>query len=203
MRVSVHWVSGPWPGRIGIVARPRGGDWLEQDVRALSDMGINELVSLLTSEEMRELQLEEEENLCQEAGLRFHSLPILDRGVPESFGSMSRLASALLQSLAEGKRIAVHCRQGIGRSAMTIAVVLVLSGEDASGAFMRIAEARERPVPDTEEQSAWVGQFARRRVLEREAGQATTVAETPSEYESATEVIRLDDQGSTNRKSDG
>jgi len=28
MLTELHWVDGPWPGRLAVAARPRGGDWL-------------------------------------------------------------------------------------------------------------------------------------------------------------------------------
>ena len=36
MKAEVYWVPGPWPGRLGILPRPRGGDWLAD---ALSPWG--------------------------------------------------------------------------------------------------------------------------------------------------------------------
>jgi hypothetical protein len=29
VQVKIHWISGVEPGRLGIMPRPRGGDWLE------------------------------------------------------------------------------------------------------------------------------------------------------------------------------
>ena len=47
-------------GKLAIVARPRGGDWLEDEVRALREAGITVLVSMLTAEEGEELGLQAE-----------------------------------------------------------------------------------------------------------------------------------------------
>ena len=38
-------VAGPWTGRLGIVPRPRGGDWLADEAIAWRDAGINMVVS--------------------------------------------------------------------------------------------------------------------------------------------------------------
>ena len=43
---------------------------------------------------------------------------------------------------------------------MMAALILVTCGVEVDHAFQNIAEARGRPVPDTEEQHAWVAQYA-------------------------------------------
>lgn len=46
--------------RPAIVGRPRGGDWLSDELIALSREGVDVLVSMLTTEEAQELGLQEE-----------------------------------------------------------------------------------------------------------------------------------------------
>lgn len=160
MRAEVFWIPDEMPGRIGITTRPRGGDWLKDEMRALRVAGTDLLVSMLTPDEARELQLEKEEELCQEEGMSFRSVPIPDRGVPSTSGNVVQLAGEWAKLLENGTNIVVHCRQGIGRSAVMVASVLVTFGEKADVAFQIIAKTRGRPVPDTEEQRTWVEQFA-------------------------------------------
>ena len=69
-------------------------------------------------------------------------------------GRMSGLA------LSEGKRVAIHCRAGVGRSALLAAALLVAGGVEVEAAFRRVADARGCPVPDTPEQRAWVARLA-------------------------------------------
>ena len=47
MGTKVYWIAGPWQGRLGIVPRPRGADWLDDETRAWRDVGIDMVVSLL------------------------------------------------------------------------------------------------------------------------------------------------------------
>jgi len=54
---KLYWIKGPWPGKLALAARPRGGDWLEDEIAAWRDAGINAIVSLLTAEEEQELDL--------------------------------------------------------------------------------------------------------------------------------------------------
>ncbi len=57
MKNPVYWIEGVPTGKVAIVPRPRGGDWLEDEVRAWRAAGIDVVVSLLTDDEVRELGL--------------------------------------------------------------------------------------------------------------------------------------------------
>jgi hypothetical protein len=104
VRPSLYTIARVGTGRLSTMAKPRGGDWLDDEMRALAGAGVTALVSLLTEEEARELDLVRE----------------------------AEAASVLA------------------------AAVLVEEGLDPDDAWRRIAEARGRPVPDTEEQRAFV-----------------------------------------------
>jgi protein-tyrosine phosphatase len=160
MKAEVFWVPGPWPGRLGILPRPRGGDWLSDEIRTWRDSGVDVVTSLLTPDEVAEFELQEEAGLAHAAGLDFHAFPIPDRSVPGSRAAMDRLVSELERALESGKSVAVHCRQGIGRSALVAASLLVAAGEEPAEAFRRIERARGRQVPETPEQREWVSQTA-------------------------------------------
>jgi protein-tyrosine phosphatase len=141
--------------------RPRGGDWLEDEIQAWLRSGVNVVVSLLTSDEIADLGLADEGKLCRANGIQFFSFPITDRGVPSSREAFSELVAKLAGQLAVGNNIAVHCRQGIGRSALVAICLLVLSGIDPEAANQQVGAARGCPVPETAEQRRWVADFAR------------------------------------------
>ena len=61
MQVTIYWIENPTQGRIGIMPRPRGGDWLEDEVRSLQRSGVDVVVSLLERHEVEELDLQEEQ----------------------------------------------------------------------------------------------------------------------------------------------
>ena len=160
MKPDVYWINGPWPGKLAILARPRGEDWLEDEVAGWKDAGVDVVVSLLTAGEDSELGLRDERELVQRHGLTFISFPIADYSVPTSTTEVRKLVSNLEQSLTRGNTVGIHCRQGIGRSSLVAACVLVTSGESPSTAFQHISSARGRSVPDTNEQMNWVTRFA-------------------------------------------
>ena len=141
MKANLYWIERPRPGRLAILARPRGGDWLEDEILSLKKAGVNILVSALTPEETSELELDYESGLCRQHGIEFVSFPIEDRDVPPSMKMTRELVQVLERSLLEAKSVAIHCRQGIGRSSMLAACVLVLEEVDSETAFDTIRRA--------------------------------------------------------------
>ena len=73
------WIDTASPLQLAIASRPQGGEWLEEDVRKLKDEGIDILVSLLSWEESRELDLEEEKAVCSSVGMAFVNFALPDR----------------------------------------------------------------------------------------------------------------------------
>jgi protein-tyrosine phosphatase len=161
MKPTLYWIPGPWAGKLAILARPRGGDWLIDEVEGWRDAGVEVVVSLLSAEEEVELALRDESALIEASGLSFISFPINDYDVPSSEDAVSRLVKDLERLLAEGGTVGIHCRAGIGRSALVAACLLVSHGENADVSFQRISTARGVAVPDTLAQREWVGNFAR------------------------------------------
>jgi protein-tyrosine phosphatase len=155
MRNDFYWIAGPWVGRLAIIPRPRGGDWLEDEIRHWQQSGLDVVISLLTPNEEADLDLNNEKKLCLKYGMQFYSFPISDRGTPSSLKETMILLKKLEKALEEGKTVAVHCRQGIGRSAMIAASLLIASGIDVEDAFHAISEARGYAVPDTVQQREW------------------------------------------------
>jgi protein-tyrosine phosphatase len=141
---------------LAIVPRPRGGDWLDDEASEWQCSAFDLIVSLLTAEEVAEFNLEREGEACEAKGIEFIRFEIPDRRVPASKSAAIELIENLRQSVADGKTVALHCRQSVGRSAMLAAALLVSTGEKACVAFDRIASARGVGVPDTKEQELWV-----------------------------------------------
>lgn len=161
MKAEIFWLPTTYAGRIGIMARPRSGDWLEDEIKAWAAEGVTVAVSLLTSGEVVELGLTEEAALCKRNNIRFVSFPIPDRSVPAATTPVSGLIGEITDALRRGQNVAIHCRAGVGRSSTIAACVLVQSGMHARHAFATIGDIRGLSVPDTDEQAEWVTQFER------------------------------------------
>lgn len=154
MRPSLFTVDVPGPGRLSTMARPRGDDWLEDELTALKDAGVSVLVCALTEGEREELGLADEPRTAAAAGLQFVAIPIPDRTVPELPAVLPTLRQLAAQ-LREGAHVVTHCRAGIGRSSLLAAALLILNGTDPETAWLRIERARGLAVPDTAEQREW------------------------------------------------
>ncbi len=166
---ELYWVDVPAAGRIAVSRRPRGGIWLADDMQALRRSGVDTLVSLLMPGELRDLQLEDEEQHAVGAGLSFVSLPIPDLSPPSSPEIVPAFMS-LSDEVASGRTVVTHCREGVGRSPLCVASVMVLLGVPADVAWRRIAAVRGRNVPDTAAQGRWVEQLAMMHRARRGAG---------------------------------
>lgn len=153
MYTNVYWIT----DQLGIMPRPRGGDWLDGELENLHHHhGASVLVSTLTPHEMHELDLNEEPRRCETLGMRFITHAIEDRQVPPSMSSYSMLVSELDLLLERSAKIAIHCRQGIGRSNLIAAGVLAHRGARVGEVWELISDARGARVPDTEAQRAWL-----------------------------------------------
>ncbi len=163
MLAEIYWIEGATEAKIAIMPRPRGGDWLPDEIKSLRDQGVDVLVSLLTPDEVQELDLSDEPQLCGEYDIDYHSFPIPDRQPPRSWIEIDQFMDKLYTESEAGKGIAVHCRMGLGRSAIITAALLIRGGTSADSALACIAEARGQRVPDTDEQVAWLRTFARQK----------------------------------------
>jgi protein-tyrosine phosphatase len=160
MKPEIYWIEGDWQGHLAIVARPRGGDWLEDEIHALRQEGFDVIVSLLTKDEADELGLAQEAKISAMNEIEFISFPIEDLSIPSSKWDFLELAKKLSVYLSQGKNVAVHCRQSVGRSSLIAASLLILSGLNVESALERVGKARGCVVPETEEQKKWLSSFS-------------------------------------------
>jgi len=151
---KLHWINGPWRGRAAIAECPRGGDLLGSDVTGWHQAGIHAVASLLTAEEVAELDLTGETQMCRERLIRFFPLAI-PRDAVAPGGQTVFVLRSLLQDLERSRGVAIHCA-GDGRSAMIAAGLLVLAGVRTAEAFDRIQAARGAPVLVNDAQRNWV-----------------------------------------------
>ncbi|HEY1376959.1 MAG TPA: dual specificity protein phosphatase family protein [Gemmataceae bacterium] len=161
MKAQLYWIDTPSGRRLAILARPRSGDWLADEIRSWRDQGLNVAVSLLTPEEVGEFDLADEAAACAAVGIDFVAVPVPDRGVPASREAFADAVSRLVGAASSRRAVGIHCRAGIGRSAMLAAALLVAAGVSPAEAFERVRAARGVPVPDTPEQRSWIEAFAR------------------------------------------
>lgn len=161
MTTELYWIPTPRKqGRLAIAPRPRGGDWLADELAAWKRLGVNRVVSLLTPEEMDDLDLNAEAKECGAEGMTFVSLPIPDREVPEDRTLFFQVADLLAERVDAGESVVLHCRQGIGRAGMLAVVTLMALGHSLDSAIHIVSRSRGRSVPETAIQLQWLQEAA-------------------------------------------
>lgn len=86
-------------------------------------------------------------------------LPVSDREIPLNRDDFERVVNEVVAEVNRSGSVAVHCRQGIGRSAVVAIAVLKAFGVPTVDAITRVSAARGVPVPETKEQAGWVAEW--------------------------------------------
>ena len=155
---KIYWINETAIGEklLGTMARPRGDDWLEDEIKGLSQRNISCLVSLLETTEADHLGLEKEKEYCKKWNVEFIQFSIPDVTTPKNEDEFITLAHRLAEKVRKKEKVVMHCRAGIGRSSILAATIMLKLGIEADQVFEIISKHREMHVPDTEEQRDWV-----------------------------------------------
>ena len=167
MTSEIYLVAEALPGAVFIMPCPAGD--LALAMRDYRAAGVERVVSMLTEDEARQLQLEEEARYCRDAGMAFETFGIADFGVPD-VARFDPFLHALAARVAGRARVAVHCRAGIGRSGLVVSGLLMALGQTAGVAVDQVSRARGVSVPETVEQRQFLDALELR--LQGKRGQA-------------------------------
>lgn len=159
MPTQIYWVHEfSNAARIGIMPRPRGNEWLEDEIVSFQKQKVDILISLLEREEVTELGLGQEETLCNKHGIKFRSFPIKDRSLPDSNTKVENFIQSVFSEIMTGLNVVIHCRMGIGRSSIIAGAVILRDGSTTDTIIPGITKTRGIKVPDTDEQLKWLKQ---------------------------------------------
>lgn len=153
----IQWIDHEGPGKLGVMAKPGRQNGVDDDLRAAKEEGVDELICLMTPDEMEGSERE----AAERAGLRFRSFPIPDHGTPQADSGTMDFLDARLEDLNQGKGVVFHCNSGRGRTTLMAASLLVMQGMEPDEAIQHVRGRRLIPVPDDKEQTEWVRQLAR------------------------------------------
>ncbi|MFT5821566.1 MAG: protein-tyrosine phosphatase [Crocinitomix sp.] len=154
--MRIYWINSLKSGSIGMMPRPRGNDWLSDEIAYLKQYEVDHVVSLLESHEMAELELEMERTYCEQQDISYSNFPIVDCAVPYNIEAFNAFVEKLVEEVKNGNKIVVHCRMGIGRTSTLVATILIKLGLFKADVFEYLSEIRTLEVPDAEKQKDWV-----------------------------------------------
>ncbi len=99
MKATQYWIN----EQLAIVSRPWGDEWLDDEMVALREAGIDVLVSMLEEGEAVRLGLRDEGDAARRAGLVFVNFPIRDRGVPADKQLFDEFLDGLERQISDGR----------------------------------------------------------------------------------------------------
>lgn len=104
-------------------------------VRQYTDFGITDFVDL--TEAGREMP---PYNMFLPEGIRYHSFPVPDRGVPDGCGKLTALFDMLCGMISEypGTNVYIHCHGGAGRTGTVVSCYYVYMGMDPDAAVAKM-----------------------------------------------------------------
>ena len=144
----------PGMGSIGITFCPGKvqpsaltGQWqrdLDVDLDAVRDWGAAAVVTLVEAHELETLQVTRLGEAVRARHMTWYHLPIRDVSVPSAeFEQPWIAAGAQLRSiLANGFKVLVHCKGGLGRAGMVAARLLIELGMGAEAAISAVRQVR-------------------------------------------------------------
>jgi ADP-ribosyl-[dinitrogen reductase] hydrolase len=131
-------------GAILVLPAPTGSP--DVHARQLAAVGAAVLVSLVEPGEAARLGLDlgRLARACAAHGTAFRHAPIADLAVPgaDFEAAWADLGPRLAGELRHGRRLAIHCRAGLGRSGTVAARLLIELGLDPEQAVARVRVAR-------------------------------------------------------------
>jgi protein-tyrosine phosphatase len=156
------------PGRLGLTFAPgksgRGvyANWdrsLSKDLARLRDhYGTKVLVTLLEAFELQRASIPTLRRSARRAGMKSIWLPITDVSTPHFPEDPIPTVQEIVDHLAAGDTVVVHCMGGLGRSGTIAACVLAARGVGPEKAVALVRAARPGAL-ETPAQVAFVGHF--------------------------------------------
>ena len=116
MKAEIYWIPYQSEGRLAVMKRPAGYQWLDEEMHHIKSQGVDVIVCALEHMEMIVMGLPEEKEKAEIACIEFLHFPIPDHEVPDDLSHTMMFVAELSSRINKGRRIANHCKQAIGRT---------------------------------------------------------------------------------------
>jgi len=126
--------------------------------------GIEVLVSLVEDGELDDLCIPDLVGKAEQFGIHTLRFPIRDMGVPKNLEAFSLMVDQIVDELREEKKIAVHCKGGLGRAGTVAACISIAASnwELAGGDAIRLVWTARPGAIENSLQESFVRSFADR-----------------------------------------
>lgn len=141
---------------------------LDIDAQAIKDWGASIWLNLMEECDIKDVELTADmfRNKTAELGIDYIHFPIVDQKIPTPETEklwVEQISPMLIDKLAHGKKIFIHCRGGLGRTGIIAARLLFDSGSNVPATGNDLIEvvrnARSPRAIETEVQEDWVRNF--------------------------------------------
>lgn len=132
------------PGRQDDYFFERSDSRLEADIRAIASWGASVIVTLMESVELDILRVSQLPDTVVDNGMKWIHLPIRNKMLPgmEFENIWGDVGEELRSVLATGGKVLIHCQEGVGRTGIVAARLLIEMGVETDSAIRLVRKAR-------------------------------------------------------------
>jgi len=129
---------------------------LKKDLNSIWNQEINCIVSLITKDELKKLDINDFDKTITEYGFEHYSVEIQDLGIPSTnqLGTFKILTKNIIVAIKTEKKVLIHCNAGLGRSGL-FAGILVKEMTDINHPIDYIRKFRKGAI-ETKEQEEFI-----------------------------------------------
>ena len=129
---------------------------LKNDLNSIWNQEINCIVSLITKDELKKLDINDFDKTITEHGFEHYSVEIQDLGIPSTnqLGTFKILTKNIIVAIKTEKKVLIHCNAGLGRSGL-FAGILVKEMTDINHPIDYIRKFRKGAI-ETKEQEEFI-----------------------------------------------
>ena len=129
---------------------------LKNDLNSIWNQEINCIVSLITKDELKKLDISDFDKTITEYGFEHYSVEIQDLGIPSTnqLGTFKILNKNIIVAIKTEKKVLIHCNAGLGRSGL-FAGILVKEMTDINHPIDYIRKFRKGAI-ETKEQEEFI-----------------------------------------------